>query len=31
MKANTIITISRQYGSQGREVGQELANRLGIP
>ena len=31
MKANTIITISRQYGSQRREVGQELANRLGIP
>lgn len=31
MKANTIITISRQYASQGREVGQELASRLGIP
>ena len=31
MKANTIITISRQYGSQGREVGQEIAKRLGIP
>ena len=31
MKPNTIITISRQYGSQGREVGQELAKRLDIP
>ncbi len=31
MKANTIITISRQYGSQGRKVGQELATRLDIP
>lgn len=31
MKSNTIITISRQYGSQGREIGQELAKRLNIP
>lgn len=31
MLPNTIITISRQYGSQGHEVGVELANRLGIP
>ena len=28
--ANSIITISRQYGSGGREVGQKLAERLGI-
>lgn len=26
-----IITISRQYGSGGREVGKQLAERLGIP
>lgn len=26
-----IITISRQYGSGGREIGQKLADRLGIP
>ncbi|MDF2610451.1 MAG: hypothetical protein K0R92_1925 [Lachnospiraceae bacterium] len=26
-----IITISRQYGSGGREIGQKLANKLGIP
>ncbi len=31
MLPNTIITISRQYGSQGHEIGVELANRLGIP
>ncbi|HBI63850.1 MAG TPA: cytidylate kinase [Clostridiales bacterium] len=31
MKANTIITISRQYGSLGREIGKELSERLGIP
>lgn len=26
-----IITISRQYGSGGREIGEMLANKLGIP
>lgn len=26
-----IITISRQYGSGGREIGQKLAEKLGIP
>ena len=26
-----IITISRQYGSGGREIGAKLAQRLGIP
>lgn len=31
MKNNTIITISRQYGSGGREIGKRLAERLGIP
>lgn len=30
MKPNTIITISRQYGSQGHKVGEALAQRLGI-
>lgn len=28
---NKIITISRQYGSGGREIGAKLAQRLGIP
>lgn len=28
---NKIITISRQYGSGGREVGEKLAKELGIP
>jgi cytidylate kinase len=28
---NKVITISRQYGSGGREVGQKLADRYGIP
>lgn len=27
----TIITISREYGSGGREIGQKLAEKLGIP
>lgn len=27
----SIITISRQYGSGGREIGTQLADRLGIP
>lgn len=31
MKKKTIITISRQFGSGGREVGQKLADRLNIP
>lgn len=26
-----IITISREYGSGGREIGQALAERFGIP
>ncbi|WP_310602064.1 cytidylate kinase-like family protein [Anaerosporobacter sp.] len=28
---NKIITISRQYGSGGREIGEKLASTLGIP
>lgn len=28
---NHIITISRQYGSGGREIGEKVAERLGIP
>ena len=28
---NTIITIGRQYGSGGREIGKKLAEKLGIP
>ncbi len=28
---NKVITISRQYGSGGRELGEKLAQRLGIP
>ncbi len=31
MKENLIITIGRQYGSGGREIGQKLADALGIP
>ena len=31
MKENRIVTISRQYGSGGREIGKKLAARLGIP
>ncbi len=30
MSVNTVITIGRQFGSGGREIGQEIANRLGI-
>lgn len=30
MKTNTIITIGRQYGSAGREIGQKIANDLDI-
>jgi cytidylate kinase len=29
--SHTIITIGRQYGSGGREIGQRLAKKLGIP
>ena len=28
---NTIITIGRQYGSGGREIGKKIAEKLGIP
>lgn len=28
---NTIITIGRQFGSGGREIGKDLAEKLGIP
>lgn len=31
MNRNTIITIGRQYGSGGREIGQLLADKLDIP
>lgn len=31
MKNNTVITISRQYGSGGRLIGKMLAEKLGIP
>jgi len=31
MKTNTIITIGRQFGSGGREIGQKLAKELEIP
>lgn len=31
MNSNLIITIGRQYGSAGRHIGEELANKLGIP
>lgn len=31
MKNKTIITISREFGSGGREVGQKLAKQLNIP
>lgn len=31
MKTNRIITISRQYGSGGREIGEKLAQELKIP
>ena len=31
MSNNLIITIGRQYGSGGREIGRKLALRLGIP
>lgn len=31
MKGNYIITIGRQFGSGGREIGEALAKKLGIP
>jgi cytidylate kinase len=31
MSAQTIITISRQYASGGKEIGQKVAEKLGIP
>lgn len=31
MKTNMIITIGRQYGSAGYEIGTKLANELGLP
>lgn len=31
MKNNTIITISREYGSGGRIIGQKVSEKLGIP
>ena len=31
MKKNAIITIGRQFGSGGREIGRKLAETLGIP
>ncbi|MEG0541259.1 MAG: cytidylate kinase-like family protein, partial [Angelakisella sp.] len=31
MATKSIITISREYGSGGKEIGQKLAEKLGIP
>lgn len=31
MSIKSIITIGRQYGSGGREIGEKLAKKLGIP
>lgn len=31
LKGNTIITISRAFGSGGREIGKKIAKELGIP
>ena len=28
---NFVITIGRQYGSGGREVGRQVAEKLGVP
>ena len=30
MKTNTIITIGREYGSAGREIGYKVADAFGI-
>lgn len=31
MAKKLIITIARQYGSGGREIGEKVSNMLGIP
>ncbi|MBR2337852.1 MAG: cytidylate kinase family protein, partial [Clostridia bacterium] len=31
MNNKTIITIGRQFGSGGREIGRRLAEKLGVP
>ena len=31
MNRNTVVTIGRQFGSGGREIGRKLAGQLGIP
>ena len=31
MKNTTVITIGREYGSGGREIGEKLAERLEVP
>ena len=31
MNTNMIITIGRQFGSGGREIGKKLAERMGVP
>ena len=31
MAKNIIITVARQYGSGGREIGEKIAKELGIP
>lgn len=31
MSSRTVITIARQYGSGGREIGEMLAKKLGVP
>lgn len=31
MSSRTVITIARQYGSGGREIGEMLAQKLGVP
>lgn len=31
MQNNLVVSVSRQYGSGGREIAEKLANRLGIP
>ena len=31
MKENLVITISREFGSGGHEIGEKLAKALGVP
>ena len=31
MNRNTVITIGRQFGSGGREIGRKLAEQLDVP